>query len=158
MKLYFLFPLFFLIMINCKIKLKDLFKEGNLKGEKVMIEMGLDKKDIWTKKDCQQFSLKLFDKGDNNERQQTFNEQIVKTYMRKLPNNLKKEELYKHINYEDFIVAIQQTVREQFGPEHVKEVTKALLEMENEDEEENNNKKNNTKEDVIDMDEIDKDL
>ncbi len=30
--------------------------------------------------------------------------------------------------------------------------------MENEDEEENNNKKNNTKEDVIDMDEIDKDL
>lgn len=68
MKLYFLFPLFFLIMINCKIKLKDLFKEGNLKGEKVMIEMGLDKKDIWTKKECQQFFMKLLDEGDNNER------------------------------------------------------------------------------------------
>ena len=63
MKLYFVFPLFFLIMINCKIKL---FKEGNLKGEKIMT--GFRQKRYMEKKECQQFFMKLLDKGDNNER------------------------------------------------------------------------------------------
>ena len=153
-----------LIIINCKLNFKDLFKEGNEKAEKIMYEMNLDKKDIWSKKDFETFFLKLLDKGDNNERQKVFNEQIVKTYIKKLPKEMKKIELYKYMNYDDFITAIEQTVREQFGEEHVKDVTQALLEMEKEEEDDNtinNNhiKKNNSvNEDILNMDEIDKDL
>ena len=166
MNLNYFYILFFslLIIINCKSKFKDVFKEGNEKAEKIMYEMKLHKKEIWLKKDFENFFLKLLDKGDNNERQKIFNEQIVKTYIKKLPKEMKKIELYKYMNYDDFITAIEQTVREQFGEEHVKDVTQALLEMEKEEEEDNkinnnNNKKNNSNnEDILNMDEIDKDL
>ena len=153
-----------LIIINCKLNFKDLFKEGNEKAEKIMYEMNLDKKDLWSKKDFETFFLKLLNKEDSNERQKVFNEQIVKTYIKKLPKEMKKIELYKYMNYDDFITAIEQTVREQFGEEHVKDVTQALLEMEKEEEDDNtinNNhiKKNNSvNEDILNMDEIDKDL
>ena len=153
-----------LLIINCTFKFKDIFKEGNEKAEKIMYEMNLDKKDLWSKKDFETFFLKLLDKGDNNERQKVFNEQIVKTYIKKLPKEMKKIELYKYMNYDDFITAIEQTVREQFGEEHVKDVTQALLEMEKEEEEDNKinnnyNKKNHSfNEDILNMDEIDKDL
>ena len=62
-----------LIIINCKLNFKDLFKEGNEKAEKIMYEMNLDKKDIWSKKDFETFFLKLLNKEDSNERQKVFN-------------------------------------------------------------------------------------
>ena len=166
----FLFLIILILKSNSKRqKLKEIFKEGNEKANRIMIEMGLDKKEIWTKKDFKQFFIKLLDKEDNDERQRIFNEHIAKTYIKKLPKENKKTELYEYIKYEDFIVAIEQTVREQFGEEHVKDVTKDILEMEKEDEEENDDEKNNNNDnsnhfnhtqnhDDLDMDEIDKDL
>ena len=48
MNLNYFYILFFslLIIINCKSKFKDVFKEGNEKAEKIMYEMKLDKKEI----------------------------------------------------------------------------------------------------------------
>lgn len=113
---------------------KSTFDSGNPRIKKIMIEMGLEGKEILTKEEVKVLLIKLLNKDETSNQVVQFNEGVINSFLVSIPEEIPIKDFNNYINYDAFLEAIRYTIREQFGQQYVDEVMKAIVDIDDEDE------------------------
>ena len=113
---------------------KSTFDSGNPRIKKIMTEMGLEGKEILTKEEVKVLLIKLLNKDETSNQVVKFNEGVINSFLVSIPEEIPIKDFNNYINYDAFLEAIRNTIREQFGQQYVDEVMKAIVDIDDEDE------------------------
>lgn len=135
---------------------KSTFDSGNPRIKKIMTEMGLEGKEILTKEEVKVLLIKLLNKDETSNQVVQFNEGVINSFLVSIPEEIPIKDFNNYINYDAFLEAIRNTIREQFGQQYVDEVMNAIVNIDDEEDEDKGqsttneeNKKTEKKEEKI---------